>query len=140
MNDARRSNCPVACTLDLLGDKWTLLVVRDLIVGKRRFDEFLASPEGVASNILADRLARLTAAGLVEQRPNPEHRGRATYHLTPRGASLESVIATVASWGLENLPGTSLAGSPLDPSRRARSGRRVNPKNKATRRRRAGAV
>src|SRR5215469_456980 len=115
MKTDRRSNCPVACTLDLLGDKWTLLVVRDLLRGKQRFDEFLAAPEGMASNILADRLARLTAADLVEQRPNPEHRGRATYHLTQRGLTLENVIDAVASWGLRNLPGTSLAVQPRGP-------------------------
>jgi len=112
MKSERRSSCPVSCTLDLLGDKWTLLVVRDLLRGKQRFDEFLTSPEGMASNILADRLSRLTEAGMLEQRPNPEHRGRATYHLTKRGLTLESVIDAVASWGLENLPGTSL---PVDP-------------------------
>jgi DNA-binding HxlR family transcriptional regulator len=122
----------VACTLDLLGDRWTLLVVRDLFVGKERFDEFLSSSEGIASNILSDRLARLTSAGLVEQRPNPDHRGRATYHLTPRGASLESVITAVASWGLENLPGTSLSGSPLDPS--------PGGKRKVTKRRRRSSA
>jgi DNA-binding HxlR family transcriptional regulator len=124
MKLARRSNCPVACTLDLLGDKWTLLVVRDLFVGRHRFDEFLASREGIASNILSDRLARLSAAGIVEQRPNPEHRGRATYHLTKRGLTLESVIDAVASWGLANLPGTSLAGRPPDASRSPRKRRR----------------
>ncbi len=61
----RRSNCPVACTLDLVGDRWTLLVVRDLIWGKTRFDEFLASPEGIATNILSSRLRLLEDLGYV---------------------------------------------------------------------------
>jgi len=62
----RRSVCPIATTLDLLGDKWTLLVVRDLLfVGKRRFGEFLESPEGIPTNILTDRLRRLEEHGVV---------------------------------------------------------------------------
>ena len=116
----RRSDCPVACTLDLLGDKWTLLVVRDLFTGKERFEQFLASPEGMASNILADRLARLQDGGIVErQRANPEHRGRATYHLTERGAELQGVLDAVASWGLQQFPGTSLGGHTRKRARRS---------------------
>ena len=85
----------MACTLDLLGDKWTLLVVRDLFTGQERFEQFLASREGMASNILADRLARLQEGGIVEQRVNPEHRGRPTYHLTDRG--LAPALQSLAS-------------------------------------------
>ena len=104
----RRSNCPVSCTLDIVGDRWSLLLVRDLLLGKERFDELLASQEGIATNILADRLARLTGLGLVEQQPNPDHRGRATYHLTERGVRLRKVVAAVAEWGLENIRGTKV--------------------------------
>ncbi len=103
-----RSSCPVACTLDLLGDKWTLLLVRDMMLGKERFDEFLASAEGIASNILANRLARLRAAGIVERLASPSHQGRATYHLSERGLRLKAVLESVARWGLENVPGTRL--------------------------------
>ena len=106
MRSRRRSTCPVACSLDILGDKWTLLLVRDMLLEKDRFDQFLASPEGVATNILADRLVRLTTAGLVEMRPNPDHRRRATYHLTERGTRLKPVLAAMVQWGLDNLPGT----------------------------------
>jgi DNA-binding HxlR family transcriptional regulator len=102
----RRSSCPVACALDIFGDKWTLLVIRDLFLGKQRFDEFIASPEGIATNILADRLTRLRDHGLVEQRADPAHRGRGSYHLTPRGASLEKVMRAMVAWGLENIPRT----------------------------------
>jgi DNA-binding HxlR family transcriptional regulator len=114
----RRSDCPVACTLDLLGDKWTLLVVRDLFTGKERFEQFLASPEGMASNILADRLARLQEGGIVEQRVNPEHRGRPTYHLTHRGSALGDVLNAVARWGLKQFPGTTLGGHSIKGVRR----------------------
>lgn len=112
MRSRRRSSCPVACGLDILGDKWTLLLVRDMLLGKARFDQFLASPEGVATNILADRLARLTKAGIVEQRPNPDHRGRATYHLTERGTRLKPVLQAMVRWALENLSGTRLNSGP----------------------------
>jgi DNA-binding HxlR family transcriptional regulator len=105
---AHRSNCPVSCTLDLLGDKWTLLVVRDLFLGKERFEEFLASPEGIATNVLSERLKRLRDGRLVEQRSNAAHRGRRTYHLTERGATLEGVIRAMIEWGLENLPETKV--------------------------------
>ncbi len=117
----RRSDCPVACTLDLLGDKWTLLVVRDLFTGKERFEQFLSSREGMASNILADRLARLQQGGIVEQRPNPEHRGRPTYHLTERGTGLRGVLDAVASWGLKQFPGTTLGGRSAKLARTSRS-------------------
>ena len=65
---ARRSRCPVACTLDVLGDRWSLLVVRDLVRGKRRYAEFLESPEGIPTNILADRLKRLASSGIITSR------------------------------------------------------------------------
>ena len=62
-----RSPCPLACALDLLGDRWTLLVIRDLVLGKSRFKEFVASPEGIPTNILSDRLDRLLTHGIVTQ-------------------------------------------------------------------------
>ena len=85
--------------------------MRDMLLGKERFEEFLASHEGIASNILANRLARLRRAGIIERRASPSHRGRATYHLTKRGAQLKAVLEAVARWGLENVPGTRLANS-----------------------------
>ncbi len=67
----KRSVCPIACTLDIIGDKWTLLVVRDLLLGRSHFKQFLASPEGIATNILANRLNRLVSHGIAEQFPSP---------------------------------------------------------------------
>jgi DNA-binding HxlR family transcriptional regulator len=102
-----RSHCPIASTLDLVGDKWTLLVVRDLaFTEKRRFADFLASPEGISTNILADRLARLEAAGLVERRPYQERPPRHEYHLTAKGRDLRAVLVELIRWGNRNLPGT----------------------------------
>lgn len=103
----RRSICPVACALDIIGDKWTLLVVRDLMCGCAHFKEFLKSPEGIATNILADRLNRLVKHGLVEKYASNEHPGRDAYRLTRRGKSLRPVLAAIMRWGLANIDGTA---------------------------------
>jgi DNA-binding HxlR family transcriptional regulator len=102
----RRSVCPIACTLDLFGDRWTLLIVRDLLGGKSHFKEFLASPEKIATNILAERLARLAAHGLIERYPSSEVAGREAYRLTEKGRSLRAVMAAIKTWGLEHIAGT----------------------------------
>ena len=102
----RRSDCPVACALDLLGDRWSLLVVRDLILGKSRFKEFAASPEGIPTNILSDRLQRLLRSNVVEQvrfAPESRHLG---YRLTPKGHSLGPLLRALKTWGLAWEKGT----------------------------------
>ena len=81
----RRSRCPVACTLDVLGDRWTLLVVRDLMRGKRRFAEFLESSERIPTNILADRLKRLQAPASSQSRRYSDHPPRVEYHADGEG-------------------------------------------------------
>lgn len=105
-NENRRSVCPVACTLDLFGDKWTLLIVRDLMSGKAHFKEFLASPEKIASNILAERLARLASNGLIERYPSSDIAGREAYRLTEKGRSLRGLMAQIKAWGLDHIDGT----------------------------------
>lgn len=102
----RRSPCPVSCTLDLLGDRWTLLIVRDLFAGKVRFRDLAASPERIASNVLAERLDRLQTGGIVEALPSKERAGSDEYHLTPRGRSLLPILAALRDWGLTNIPDT----------------------------------
>lgn len=102
----RRSVCPIACTLDLVGDRWTLLVVRDLMSGKSHFKEFLASPEGIATNILAERLARLTDSGLAERYPSGDVGGRDAYRLTEKGRALRGLMAQMKAWGLRHVDGT----------------------------------
>jgi DNA-binding HxlR family transcriptional regulator len=112
MATKKRSVCPIACTLDLIGDKWTLLVVRDLACGKSSFNEICRSPEGIATNILADRLEKLVAAGLVEKRPSSVQPGRDAYWLTPKGKSLGPVLTAMAEWGLANVKGAKAMLSP----------------------------
>ena len=119
----------MACSLDLIGDRWVLLIVRDLLLGKERFEEFLASREGIATNILSDRLKRMMEAGLVERRASADHGGRATYALTKRGLGLKPVMGAVARWGLQNFPGTRLP----DGARRRRT--RTSTSGKGPRRR-----
>lgn len=101
-----RSSCPITNVLDLLGDKWTLLVIRDLVLGKRRYQEFMASPEAMASNILADRLSKLQAAGLLERRAYQRNPNRYEYFLTKRGKDLEPILDAIIVWGKKQYPGT----------------------------------
>jgi DNA-binding HxlR family transcriptional regulator len=104
-----RSTCPVACTLDLVGDRWTLLIIRDMMFfGKQRFEEFLASPEGISTNILANRLKLLEELGLVAKQPYGNHPRRMSYSLTEQGQSLRPVLKTIALWGLKQIPATQL--------------------------------
>ena len=105
---ARRSPCPVACALDLFGDRWTLLVIRDLLMGRTRFKEFSTSPEGIPTNILSDRLSRLLEGGLVEKFPTSAGSKRFAYRLTEKGQSLKPIILSIRDWGLEWEAGTRL--------------------------------
>lgn len=97
---ARRSPCPVACSLDLVGDRWTLLVVRDLFLGRSRFRDFAASPEGIPTNILSDRLKRLLDQGIIEQIPAPDGTKRFAYRLTKKGKALRPMLEVLRDWGL----------------------------------------
>lgn len=107
MTPAQRSPCPIACTLDLIGDHWTLLIVRDMMFfGKQRFEEFLESPEGISTNILANRLKSLEDLGLVEKRPYSNHPRRMNYQLTELGQSLRPVLKAMIAWGLKHIPET----------------------------------
>jgi DNA-binding HxlR family transcriptional regulator len=94
--------------LDLVGDRWTLLVIRDLLFyDKHRFAEFLASPEGISTNILADRLERLERCGLLERRRYLERPAREEYTLTTRGHDLRPVLRELIRWGKRHVPGVA---------------------------------
>ena len=110
---AKRSVCPVACTLDLIGDKWTLLLVRDMACGKALFKEFSASPERIASNILADRLDRLVGSGLAELFSPSPATGRHGYRLTAKGKSLLPALGALRDWGLMHIKGTKAQMKPV---------------------------
>jgi DNA-binding HxlR family transcriptional regulator len=104
----RRSPCPVACSLDILGDRWTLLVVRDLFLGRGRFRDFTASPEGIPTNILSERLERLLQHGIVEQIPAADGTKWSAYRLTKKGNALGPVLAAMRDWGLAWEKGTKV--------------------------------
>jgi DNA-binding HxlR family transcriptional regulator len=95
----RSVRCPVAATLDLVGDRWTLLVVRDLLRGRLRFSELRASIEGIPPAILSHRLKALEAAGVVVRRAYSEHPPRSEYVLTAKGHRLGVVVGALANWG-----------------------------------------
>ena len=107
--DARRflrSPCAVACSLDLVGDKWSLLVVRDLLRGKVTYKELQNSLERIPTNILADRLRKLEEAGLISKSVYQEHPVRHAYHLTEKGKELGDVLMAFVRWGKKHIPGT----------------------------------
>lgn len=101
-----RSICPIANTLDIMGDKWSLLVIRDLSVGKQMYREFQESPEGIPTNILAERLKRLEHHGIIEKHPYQQRPVRYAYQLTDKGQALGPVLKEIIAWGLSYIPGT----------------------------------
>lgn len=105
-----RSACAIANSLDIVGDKWTLLVVRDLLYGKRTYGELLKSPERIPTNILADRLKRLESSGVIVGTPYQQHPVRYAYTLTPKGKDLGGVLLAFVRWAKRHIPGTMTLG------------------------------
>lgn len=101
----QRSGCPINLTLEILGDRWSLLVLRDMMFGNRRhFRELLGqSEEGIASNILADRLKKLLAQGMITRADDPSHRQKGIYSLTEPSIQLVPIMAMVGGWGRRHL-------------------------------------
>ncbi|MCC7527016.1 MAG: helix-turn-helix transcriptional regulator [Candidatus Melainabacteria bacterium] len=107
----RRSDCPISCALDLIGDRWTLIVLRDLLFfNKTRFDEFLESPEHISTSVLTDRLHKLERAGLIEKTPYSSHRLRMTYSPTEKGKTLAPVLNEIVCWARQNIEDTVMYG------------------------------
>ena len=106
METAQRSGCPINLTLEVLGDRWSLIVIRDLMFGNRRHYRELQtlSEEGIATNILADRLRRLVECGLVTRADDPEHRQKAIYSLTEPAIQLVPLLVQMGAWGRRHLP------------------------------------
>ena len=108
MTDPHRSGCPINLSLEVLGDKWSLLIIRDMMFGDRRHFRALltGSEEGIASNILADRLTRLTELGMITSAPDPGHKQRIRLSLTEPAIQLVPVLAHLGAWGRRHLPVT----------------------------------
>jgi DNA-binding HxlR family transcriptional regulator len=104
--DEHRSGCPINLTLEVLGDRWSLILIRDVMFSNRRhFRELLTrSEEGIASNILADRLKRLVEIGLLSRRDDPSHKQKAIYSLTEAAIQLVPLLVTMGAWGRRHLP------------------------------------
>ncbi|MGW7825274.1 winged helix-turn-helix transcriptional regulator [Streptomyces puniciscabiei] len=101
----QRSTCPISSALDIFGDKWSLLVMRDLLLrDKHHYRDFLASEEGIATNILADRLARLKWAGLIEKTDDEPRSGRQAYSATAKGADLIPTLLQMLLWSADHNP------------------------------------
>ena len=105
MSAAQRSGCPINLTLEILGDKWSLLILRDMMFGNRRhFRELLRSEEGISTNILADRLKQLLQEGLITKADDPSHKQKSIYSLTEKAIDLLPVFAMIGAWGTRHLP------------------------------------
>ena len=103
-----RSCCPITNGLDIFGDKWSLLIIRDLMLGKRRYQDLISSPENIASNILAERLKRLQLAGLINRRAYQQNPARYEYVLTEKGKDLRPVLEAIIGWGKKHYPDTMI--------------------------------
>ena len=103
-----RSHCPVANMLDLFGDKWTLLIVRDIVLGKSRYGEFAQSVEGIPTNILANRLKRLESLGVVEKQAYSNKPVRFQYNLTDKGRDLVPMLEAMVEWASKHVPGVKV--------------------------------
>ena len=104
--EAHRSGCPINLTLEVLGDRWSLIVIRDIMFGNRRYYRELLnqSEEGIASNVLADRLKTLVEAGLLTRRDDPTHRQKAIYSLTEPAIELVPLLVQMGAWGRRHTP------------------------------------
>jgi len=108
----RRSACPISFALDLFGDRWSLLVIRDMMFkGKRTYGEFLKAGEGIATNILADRLETLENAGVIDKAPDPDNGTRYLYSLTDRGLDLMPVMLEIIAWSGKHDPKTPVSAA-----------------------------
>jgi DNA-binding HxlR family transcriptional regulator len=106
MREKKRSDCPINLTVELLGDRWSLILIRDVMFGDRRHynDLLTLSEEGIASNILADRLNRLVRAGLLTRRKDPTHKQKAIYSLTEASIELVPLMAHIITWARKHTP------------------------------------
>jgi len=101
----KRSDCPISCSLDIWGDKWSLLIIRDLMFAKKcRYSDFLKSSEGIATNILATRLQALEENGIIEKVDSPESKVKGVYKLTKKGIDLLPILIEIDLWSEKYFP------------------------------------
>lgn len=117
-----RSDCPVSYALDFFGDKWTFLVIRDLVQGKKFYKDFLSSKEGIATNILSDRLKKLEHNGLVESRVYEKLKTKKEYGLTEKGKDLIPVMIEMMIWSDKHQKGLDLPRGFVKLARKDRAG------------------
>ena len=98
-----RSTCPISNLLDIVGDKWSILIIRDLFIGRNTFSEILKSPEKISTNILVDRLKKLVNIGLIDFSRDPNDKKIKIYRLTSKGIDLYPVLVEMALWSRKNL-------------------------------------
>jgi len=104
-----RSTCAVSSALDVLGDKWTLVIIRDaMFLGATTFGQFRSSPEKIASNILTDRLEKLVNYGIMSKNQNPDNKLKFDYRLTETGQELRPILLALGKWGHKHIEGTSM--------------------------------
>jgi len=121
--------CPVTFGLDIFGDRWSLLIIRDIVFkGKRHYSDFARSPEKISTNILANRLARLEAEGILSRHPDPDNQAKRIYRLTEKGAALIPVMLEIVAWSAAFDPANAgrsaiIDGAPADLLQRMRSDR-----------------
>ncbi|MGL1920928.1 MAG: helix-turn-helix transcriptional regulator [Hyphomicrobiales bacterium] len=106
MECCSRSGCPISSTLDILGDKWTLVILRDMFAGKSKFSEFLASSESIATNILSKRLELIEATGLAKKTAYQQRPLRYEYRLTKKGQALLPILQEMGKWANDHVPDT----------------------------------
>lgn len=95
----KRSDCPISCSLDIWGDKWSLLIIRDLLAAKKcTYGDFLKSPEGIATNILASRLQVLEENGIIVKLEHPDSKAKVLYQLTRKGIDLLPIVVEISLW------------------------------------------
>ena len=98
--EKRRSDCPLSCGLEIFGDKWTLLIIRDVArFGKKNFREFMQSPEGIATNILSNRLKLLVRHGILTKTTDKDNKLLLNYTLTQKGKDMAPILYAIAEWG-----------------------------------------
>jgi DNA-binding HxlR family transcriptional regulator len=127
----QRSECPISSALDLFGDRWSLLIMRDLLFRNRsHYREFFGSEEGIATNILADRLATLEAAGLVEKTDDDPRSGKQAYVASSKGKDLIPLLLEMMLWSAEHIPNVNAPDALIAELRkdRARAARAIREK------------